>query len=186
MTQAWIGYAIYHSSVNQNSQQMQLQRAVCIHEWSKACISALAKAEHFYLMKKEYFSDVGTYEIRKNDLLQELSALIDQGRLLFKNVKREEIGLEKFPARRGYRPEFLDPMVAAYRALQANSIVPDEAGSARLHRWRARFVSLVQYEVDPKLLDQASHYGIGSGPKGGISLDGEAEPPPWPKDLPPA
>lgn len=51
---------------------------------------------------------------RKGQLLIRLSALIEQGRFYFPNIKPEEYGQEKPPAYRGYRNVALDFLVASY------------------------------------------------------------------------
>ena len=175
-----IAIAVYRFSRQQHSTQMRTQRAIRIHEWSNECLYALAEAEHFCLLKETYFSNSGAYEIRQNDLLHRLAALIDQGRLFFRNVAQDIYGQEKFPARRGYRPEILDPLVAAYNAVQTKDVT-------FLPEWRARFVSLIQYEVDPEWLRKATHYPSGPGALAGVSLGGSANKPPlWPEGRSPA
>ena len=55
---------------------------------------------------------------RKRELLVRLSALIEQGRFYFPNIKQQEYGLDKPPAYRGYRNLALDFLVASYRLHQ--------------------------------------------------------------------
>ena len=150
----FIAVAVYRFSRQQHSTQMRTQRAVQIHEWSNECLCAITEAEHFCLLQETHFSNSGAYEIRQNDLLHRLSALIEQGRLFFRNVHQDEYGQEKFPARRGYRPEILDPLVAAYEAVRTKN-------ATFLPEWLPRFVSLIQYEVDPAWLRKATYYPSG-------------------------
>ena len=114
---------------------MRTQRAVQIHEWSNECLYAITEAKHFCLLQEADFANSGDYNIRQNDLLHRLSALIEQGRLFFRNVHQGKHGQMKFPARRGFRPEILDPLIAAYQAVQTKD-------ATFLHEWLARFVSL--------------------------------------------
>ena len=179
-----IAIAVYRFSRQQHATQMRTQRAVQVHEWSNECLRTMTEAEHFFLLEEACFPDSGAYRMRQNDLLHRLSALIEQGRLFFRNVDQHKSGLESFPARRGYRPEVLDPLVAAYEAVRTEKV-------AFLPEWRARFVSLIQYEVDAEWLRKAVHYQpVGPGAGAGIwvrgSSDGPPEPPPWPEDRPPA
>ena len=108
--------------------------------------------------------------------------MIDQGRLLFRNTDQDKYGLHNFPARRGYRPEILDPLVAAHRTVRnlGGSANPD--GSKRLYEWRGRFISLLQYEIDPTWLQNARYYTDGPGSETGISVRVDSEPPKWPED----
>jgi len=179
-----ITIAVYWFYRLQHSTQMRTQRAVQIHEWSNECLRAITEAEHFFLLQEAYFPNSGVYKIRQNDLLHRLAALIEQGRLFFRNVGQGIHGQEKFPARRGFRPEILDPLVAAYEAVRTEKVTS-------LPEWRARFVSLIQYEVDAEWLRKATHYyprrpGAQAGVSVGRSPDGPPKPLPWPKDRPPA
>ena len=173
----FIAVAVYRFTRQQHSMQMRTQRAVQIHEWSNECLYAITEAEHFCMLQETDFSNGGAHRIRQNDLLHRLSAQIEQGRLFFRNVHQEEYGQEKFPARRGHRPEILDPLIAAYEAVRTNN-------ADFLSEWRARFVSLIQYEVDPEWLRKATHYHLdGPGRGAGIPVEGSVnEPPPWPED----
>ena len=174
-----IAVAVYRFSRLQHSTQMRTQRAVQIHEWCNACLCAITEAEHFCMLQVADFPDSGAYNIRQNDLLHRLSALIEQGRLFFRNVHQDKYGQEKFPARRGYRPEILDPVVAAYEAVRAKD-------ATYLHKWLARFVSLIQYEVDPAWLREATYYPSGPGAQAGTPVSGADPPPPWPQERRPA
>lgn len=170
-----IAVVVYRFSRQQHSTQMRTQRAVQIHEWSNECLYAITEAEHFCLLHEADFPNIGAYNIRQNDLLYRLSALIEQGRLFFRNVQQDEYGEEKFPARRGYRPEILDPVVAAYEAVRTKD-------ATFLHEWLARFVSLIQYEVDPAWLREATYYPSGPGAQAGTPVAGSVPPPKWPEE----
>lgn len=58
------------------------------------------------------------YFDRRNELLGEVSSLIDRGRFLFPN-RDVGYGLDKGAANRGFRDPVLDRVVSAYRVLQA-------------------------------------------------------------------
>ena len=166
----FIAVVVYRFSLQQHSTQMRTQRAVRIHEWSNECLYAITEAEHFCSLQKADFSNDGAYNIRQKDILHRLSALIEQGRLFFRNVDQHKYGQEKFPARRGYRPEILDPLVAAYQAVQTKD-------ATFLHEWLARFVSLIQYEVDPAWLRKATYYPNGPGAQAGAESVNDIETP---------
>ena len=197
VTQACIAFAVFRSSDRQHSSAMKLsceqqsldlgtQRIIRIHDWGNNCIDTLVEAGQFCLLQASDYSDEGAYAIKKSNLLHRLSALIDRGRLFYKNKDQEKYGVEKFPARRGYRPEILDPLVAAYRSVLAMEGATDKERFERLYRWRGRFISLLQYEVDPNWLKEARHYSDGPGTVAGDSVDEGSEPPEWPENHLPA
>ena len=184
-TQACIAFAVFWHSRRQQFVDRGTQRIIRIHDWGNDCIDALAEAGQFCLLKVADFPDSSAYGIQRNELLHRLSALIDRGRLFYRNANQDQYGLRKFPARRGYRPEILAPLVAGYRSvLEMNGSV-DEAKFKRLYEWRGRFISLLQYEVDPSWLQSARYYTGGPGEEAGISVSATTEPPKWPKDRPP-
>ena len=198
-TQASIALAVFCSSRQQHSSAMKLsshqqfldlgtQRIIRIHDWGNDCIDALVQAREFCFLQTSDFPDTGAYAIQKSKLLHRLSSLIDRGRLFYRNTDQDKCGRDKFPARRGYRPEILDPLVAAYRSLTAMSGTSDQVGAERLYRWRGRFISLLQFEVDPNWLQRARYYSAGPGTEAGIPVNTVSEPPEWPEDrgpLPP-
>lgn len=186
VTQVCIALAVFWHSHRQQYVDRGTQRIIRIHEWGNDCINALAEAGAFCLLKVEDFPNNGCYTVAKSNLLHELSALVDRGRLFYRNVDQHEYGLEKYPARRGYRPEILDPLVAAYRSVLATDGTTDQESFERLYRWRGRFISLLQYEVDPSWLQKARYNTHGPGAGAGVSMNARSEPPEWPKDRLPA
>ena len=185
-TQACIAIAVFQSSRQQRLLDRSTQRIIRIHAWGNDCIDALAHAGQFCLLHASDFHDERAYTIQRNHILQRLSALIDCGRLFYRNVHQDKHGLKKFPARRGYRPEILDPIVAARHGVLAMNGNPDQAMFERLYEWRGRFITLLQYEVDPKWLRKAQYYSEGPGTWIGKSVNATSEPPKWPENRPPA
>ena len=186
LTQACIALAVYFSSLKRQRVDRGTQRIIRIHDWGNECIVALAEAGAFHLLQVDDFPDRGTYKIQKNNVLYRLSSLIDRGRLFYQNVGQDKYGQEKFPANRGFRPEILDPLVAAYRSVLSSDGSADQDSFQRLYRWRGRFISLLQYEVDPSWLQEARFYSDGPGTGAGISVNAQSEPPKWPEGrLPP-
>ena len=185
-TQALIAFAVFWSSFRQRFVDRGMQRVIRIHDWGNDCLDSLAEAGQFCLLDTSDFSDKCAYTMYKNGLLHRLSSLIDRGRLFYRNTDQDEYGQSKFPARRGYRPEILDPLVAAYRSILVLSGSSDEGRFERLYRWRGRFITLLQYEIDPSWLEKARYYSDGPGTQAGISVTAESEPPAWPEDRLPA
>ena len=161
-----------------------LRRIVQIHSWGNNCIDAFAEARQFCQSYKSDFPDERTYMIRRRDLLAKLSALIDQGRLFFRNTNRKEYNVGSFPARRGFRPEILDPLMFAFRCVQRMDGSADEGRSDRLGRWQSLFVSLLQYEIEPDWRQRVQHYGDGPGKGPGLGITADVDPPPWDETRP--
>lgn len=184
VTQALLAFVVHRSTSRRHSQNLDTHRIISIHNWGNDCIDALAEAGEFCLLQRSSFSDDGSYEIRKMDLLYKLSALVDRGRLFYKNKYRDSYKCNRFPARQGLRPEILDPLVAAYLLVQATRGT-DQAGKKRLYEWRGRFISLLQYEVDPEWLRE-ERFGDTDGPgtQAGVSLNEASEAPEWPAGRP--
>ena len=185
-SQACTAFAVFWSSRRKQFVDRGTQRIIRIHDWGNDCIDALAEAGQFSLLQVSDCSNECTYTIRRSNLLHRLSALIDRGRLFYKNTDQDKYGREKFPARRGYRPEILDPLVAAYRSVLEMSGSADQDRFERLYRWRGRFITLLQYEVEPSWLQKARYYSDGPGAGAGIPVNGESEPPNWPENRTPA
>ena len=166
LTQACIAIAVFWSSRRQRFVDLGTQRVIRIQDWGNDCIGVLSEAGQFCLLNTSDASRAFDYEMYKGNILHRLSALIDQGRLFYRNSDRHEYGQHKFPARRGYRPEILDPLVAAYRSVQESGGSADPDGFERLYEWRGRFISLLQYEVDPTWLRNARFYPDGPRQRG--------------------
>ena len=168
LTQIVIAVAVYSFSRRQQTTQIRIQRAVRIQDWANECLCALTEAWHFGLLEEADFSISGGDRIRKHDLLNRLSTLIDQGRLFFNNVTVGNYGEDKSPAHHGLRPLILDPLVDTYRAVQATSVTLDRD---HLYKRRGDFISLVQYEVDSKWVRKAI-IPTTPGQQAGRSTDG--------------
>ena len=84
------------------------------------------------------------------DAAFEAPALIERGRIFFKNQPFRSFGQEKPPAYRGLRPKILDPLVAAHQ-IAVRFIDSDEEARIRLQLvaedYLKAFVSLVQTEI---------------------------------------
>lgn len=185
-----IALTVLVSSLLQKWLDRATQRVFRIHDWGNDCISALTEAQHFCLVNESDFSDNAAYALERMSLLRRLSALIDRGRIFYRNIQQDEDELERenwlenFRARPGHRPEILDPLVHAYRAVKAKSGSGDQDRADLLYRWRGRFITLLQCEANPHWLRKAQYYRKGPGAAGGVSLKENTEPPPWPKDRP--
>ena len=175
-TQAVIAVTLLWLTCKHRSTQIRIQRALKVHEWGNECIGVLAEAEQLCLLAP---SDVGdrSYAEQKNDLLIRLSALIDRGRMFFRNKEPGAHGQDKPPAFRGFRPAILDPLVAAHMAigvLDDSVSAPDPGRNSRLWDWRRDFVSLLQEEIHQNWLKEATKYSENNGGGAGLSIGPES------------
>lgn len=101
------------------SRENQLRRMDVLH-WAIACISLLRSVQVRLASNSD---DAPLDEAAVIDAQADLSALIDHGRLFFRNVnpgsgRPQDHGLEKNPAYQGFRPMILDPLVAVFDGLE--------------------------------------------------------------------
>jgi hypothetical protein len=88
------------------------------------------------------------------EIKSELSALIDSGRWFFQNEDRETYGLHKLEAFRGFRPQILDSLVNAYKAIDGSDCFMNESNKLKIWEYRKRFVGEVQRVLDPKTREE--------------------------------
>lgn len=99
------------------------------------------------LMRLKASSAAHGSEARQDNLCR-LSALIEQGRFFFPNIKVEEgFGKDKPPAYRGYRNLALDMLVASYNLHQKSDAANHLRQAETLHR---NFTSIVYGVVRPE------------------------------------
>ena len=178
-TQAVIALTLLCLTYRQHSTQLRIQRALKVHEWGNECIDAFADVERFCLLTP-HIVDEQAYAKHKNELLRRLSALVDRGRMFFKNKQQEHFGQEKQQAYRGLRPAILDPLIAAYMAIEVldkSSILPDLDRKERLCNWRREFVSVLQKEIHSEWLKKATKYTEELGGGAGNYIDADSQAP---------
>lgn len=175
-TQAFIALTLLRLTQKHHSTQIRVQRALKVNDWGDECIEVFAEAERFCLLVP---SEVGvaTYAKQKYDLLRRSSALIDRGRMFFRNKGPQDFGQYKPPAYRGFRPAVLDPLVAAYMAIEVldeSFSLPDMQRQSRIWDWRREFVSVLQQEIHDEWLKEATEYGEASGGGAGDNIDADS------------
>ena len=178
-TQAVIALTLLWLTHRQHSTQIRVQRALKVHDWGNECIDVFADAERFCLLTPQLV-DEQAYARHKDDLLRRLSALVDRGRMFFANKQQEHFGQYKQRAYRGFRPAILDPLVAAYMAIEVvdeSSILPDLDRKERLWDWRREFVSVLQKEIHSEWLKKATKYSEGLGGGAGNHIDADSQAP---------
>lgn len=117
--------------------------------WANECIECLQTLSIISFLKNPILDQKKVNEIRLKTVF-DTSALIERGRLFFKNDVVDGFGAEKLAAYRGYRPRILDHLVVAH---QIARYWPDEnddeiqCRSDIAEDCLRNFVSLVQKEV---------------------------------------
>lgn len=81
-----------------------------VEQWACHVIDVMTQL-HYQFEKLEHAKAVD----ESCELAIKLSILVDQGRLYFPNVMRDQHGTERQVARQGYRSAVLDPLVAAVK-----------------------------------------------------------------------
>ncbi|MBI1385619.1 MAG: hypothetical protein GC150_11980 [Rhizobiales bacterium] len=147
--------------------QLRLQREDHIIAWSRLCLEVLAEFEERLKLGAANGGLSGCIDgDRLIALRSRLSALIDEGRLYFPNIRDPEKGREKEAAFRGSRRPILDCLVAVYDLMREIAEPGGEGNAdtgltrssapaggdaiARLNALRRTFVSATQEAIDPE------------------------------------
>jgi hypothetical protein len=125
-------------------------------EWGNRAIDAMGRAAMLVRARAMAPDDL-SYQSPRMDLLIELSALIDQGRMFFPNLDPHLKGAEKEGAYRGKRPPILDAIMWVYHELEETPRQggPDpETGAKFVNECRRLLVSELQAHLDPRRRDE--------------------------------
>ncbi|MCS6473702.1 hypothetical protein NX871_27720 [Burkholderia thailandensis] len=125
-------------------------------KWSDEAMLLLSESLHLCDLDPKRMEDNRFFEVQ-HTLRVKLSAQIDRGRWFFPNYAVEQHGTHKSTAFRGYRPEVLDGLVHAYRAVSSINYV--EQSKNRQHRpeieaAKRLFTSEIQRVLDPRSRDE--------------------------------
>ncbi|WP_299864593.1 hypothetical protein [uncultured Roseobacter sp.] len=101
---------------NRYEHNLQVQATERLTAWALRGSHVLSKADHLLAGSSEFGDD-------RWQLASELSALVDEGRWLFRNHHPEAYGAEKAPLNRGFRDNRLDPLVEMYARLLGDKAV---------------------------------------------------------------
>ena len=125
-------------------------------EWAYECIDVVSRMR----IEIELISNKDTANSVLN--LAKLSSLIDQGRLLFENDRKNEYGEHKQTAYRGFRPTLLDHLVdsyACYKHFQFGGAENPKGVIETLETLQRNFVSEIQDIIEPHwFVIKAKHY----------------------------
>lgn len=123
--------------------------------WGNEAITIMAKASTFSRHIPERTERI-QFNADQDDILYQLSAIIDRGRMFFPNVDLDAKGHHKAAAFRGHRPPLLDALVWAYKEIEALTLTDKLAGLNSCHfieDCRRLLVSELQIYLDPKRMD---------------------------------
>lgn len=161
VAQALIAISVGLLAYSQHSTKIKIQRIYKIHEWGSACLDVFAECEHFCKLPNPHFTEEDIF-LRRREILNRLSSLINQGRIYYDNLGNEEQHQGEYPVDTGYRPVILDPLVAAYRvliSLDDINLIPDSELAVRIENWRKFFLSLIKQDVSSKWLKYQTEFG---------------------------
>lgn len=136
-------YIAWHSS-----RERQL-RVDDVLKWSNETIRTLQTLWLICSLRDRMFDPAVVGSMLREIAIQ-TSVLVEQGRLFFRNIPDPTHGQDKYPAYRGRRPEFLDPIVIAHQiACEFDAAGEDEKARMTLVAEDAvkEFVSMAQVEV---------------------------------------
>jgi hypothetical protein len=122
-------------------------------KWGNEAINLFSQAESLSFHSLDTDADSIEFYVKRNDILCQLSALIDNGRMYFPNVEHNIVGLHKDEAYRGYRRPILDDLTHSFRIIKGYR--HDNADSnheirRQINKYRRQFVSRLQKSVDPR------------------------------------
>lgn len=104
-----------------------------LRTWASEVINILSQASYGFKAKESGHFD-------QDRLAQELSALIETGRFYLPNQRKNEHGIDKPLAYRGFRHAALDPLVASVRLIEGNAKYTESQADI-LWELRREFVS---------------------------------------------
>ncbi len=116
-----------------------------LREWAAETINVLTQVTYLFEDPENTDADSHAFSCRYR-----LSSLIDRGRFFLPNIRRDEYGIEKPYAYRGYRHSGLDPLVAAERVLSTGFTGAFTDRKHALVAMKREFVSSMQQILDPE------------------------------------
>ncbi|MEO0865054.1 MAG: hypothetical protein AAFY39_10810 [Pseudomonadota bacterium] len=100
----------------------KLQAMQRLTDWARRATSEMAFADH--IMNCTIVQSESTHSSKERiEVAARVSALIDEGRWLFRNHQRDAFGKEKSKLNRGFRYNRLDALVQTYRLLLGDEAI---------------------------------------------------------------
>lgn len=159
LSTAGLTFANYRlERLNQRMQFNKLQQDyfATLRVWADQVSDLLSEAIHFSELDPKRCPDEAFFE-RRNMIRISLSSYIDRGRWFFPNLHTDRHGQDKEVAFRGYRPEILNSLVAAYLEVTALDYKIQSKNTPyrdKLVAAKRAFVSEVQGILDPVRRDE--------------------------------
>jgi hypothetical protein len=129
----------------ENSTRARQQFNAELRRWTNDSIGTLSDA---IMLSRQIELD----QARVENTISKLSALADQGRLLFPNPKLGVHGVENEEAYQDFRPRILDWLIYGLRICGTIRVVPDTEASRSLVQLKRGFTSDAQMAIDPRNL----------------------------------
>ncbi|HEX6369389.1 MAG TPA: hypothetical protein VF006_10680 [Longimicrobium sp.] len=118
-----------------------------LRDWAAGAIDVLSEATY---LCDEIADDNTDLAERSLPCRHRLSSVIDRGRFFLPNIRKDEYGVDKPFAYRGYRHSALDPLVAAERVLSTGYLGAFTDRKHALVAMKREFVSSIQKILDPE------------------------------------
>ncbi len=125
-------------------------------DWGNAAIDTLVKAAAF-ARTRHMQQNEATFQGAKTNLLINISALVERGRMFFPNLNEDMKGAEKDGAYRGHRPPILDALMWCHYEMEAMTREGGPTGENSADFFdscRRLIVSELQAHLDPRRLNQ--------------------------------
>ncbi len=144
---------VYSRQQRLNRWQLRLQREDHIIAWARMCLKLMSEVEE-HVKCRLLKGDVKLSSEEFIHFRSRLSALIDEGRLYFPNIKDPKKGASKDPAYQGHRQKILDDLVSFYdqldRMQKTYTVKMNEETAECFNQLRRSFVSATQKTIDPR------------------------------------
>jgi hypothetical protein len=122
-----------------------------LRDWAAEAIDILSEAAY---LCDDSEPDTAENRARTFSCRHRLSSMIDRGRFFLPNIRKDEHGVDKPYAYRGFRHSGLDPLVAAERVLSTGSTGSFTDRKHALVAMKREFVSAIQQILDPERHNQ--------------------------------
>ena len=117
--------------------------------WARECVQSLSSAHEICASHNK---DIEYIKVRRSEILEKITSLIDEGRFVFENDRDNDHGRDKPYAYQGYRPDLMDYLLITYNIL--SKIDPGDGEirpqlCAELIDQKREFVSDIQKIIQP-------------------------------------
>jgi hypothetical protein len=118
-----------------------------LREWAAEAVEILTEATY---VCGDLAEESEEYRTKTFSCRHRLSSILDRGRFFLPNIRKDEYGVDKPFAYRGYRHSALDPLAAAERVLSTGYVGAFTDRKHALVAMKREFVSSIQKILDPE------------------------------------